>query len=521
MLIRARISRSRRLSLTTLGLALLLLLAASVSAQESSKPAPTLHPALFLVGDSIMKTGTGNGERGPWGWGSEVIAFFDPARIHLYNEGRGGRSSRGYIEEGAWQGIVAQLHRGDFVIIQFGHNDAANSQNYPDRISAKGNGEETQEIESPVTHQKKLIHTYGWYLRQYVKDAKSKGATIIICSPVPRNTWNEGRIKRGFDGYAEWAAAAAKQSGALFIDLNTITANRYDALGQEGSRPYFNDQQHTTRFGARVNAECVIEGLRALHQSKLTRALVVPPLAPTPPELQPFECKGNQDEQQDAATTTRTGKVLLVLAGDSTVTYSAGYGGGLRSHFDKQLQVVNLSRGGRTTGTFRSDGRWQQMLALKPDYVLIQFGHNDEGVMTTEVYAENLRRYVDEARAAGIKPILSTPISRRYWRDDGKIHSELGPFVEAMKQVAAAKQVPLMDLHARAIEFYERVGQKVTDTWSFTKPNPAIARGGDPAKLPATVLDYTHFNPEGSRAIGPIIADELRKAVPELAKYIY
>jgi len=90
-----------------------------------------------------------------------------------------------------------------------------------------------------------------------------------------------------------------------------------------------------------------------------------------------------------------------------------------------------------------------------------------------------------------------------------------------MKQVATAKQVPLMDLHARAIEFYERVGQKVTDTWSFTKPNPAIARGGDPAKLPATVLDYTHFNPEGSRAIGPIVADELRKAVPELAMYIY
>jgi lysophospholipase L1-like esterase len=75
------------------------------------------------------------------------------------------------------------------------------------------------------------------------------------------------------------------------------------------------------------------------------------------------------------------------------VTYSAGYAGGLRSHFDRQLQVVNLSRGGRTTATFRSDGRWQQMLDLKPDYVLIQFGHNDEGVRT-EVYGESepLRR---------------------------------------------------------------------------------------------------------------------------------
>jgi len=510
-------------SLVLAGGILALLLVASVAAQDQSTTHPaTLHPALFLVGDSIMKTATGNGERGPWGWGSEIISFFDPAKIHVYNEGRGGRSSRGYIEEGAWQEILAQLQRGDFVIIQFGHNDGANSQNYPDRISVKGNGDATEEIESAVTHQKKLIHSYGWYLRQYVRDAKTKGATIIICSPAPRNTWLEGHLKRGFDGYAQWAAEAAKQSGALFLDLNTLAADRYDALGQEGARPYFNDLQHTTKFGARVNAEAVVDGLKQLRVSKLTKALATNVPAPAPaPKLQLFEVKGNQDEQQDSANTPRTGKVLLVLAGDSTVTYSAGYAGGLRSHFDRQLQVVNLSRGGRTTATFRSDGRWQQMLDLKPDYVLIQFGHNDEGVMTTEVYAANLGRYVDEARAAGIKPILATPISRRYWRDDGRIHSELGPYVEAMKQVAAAKQVPLMDLHARAIEFYERVGQKVTDTWSFTKPNPALARGGDPAKLPATVLDYTHFNPEGSRAVGFFVADELRKAVPELAKYIY
>ncbi len=194
--------------------------------------------------------------------------------------------------------------RGDFVIVQFGHNDAANSQNYPDRISIKGNSEETQEIESPVTHRKEVIHTYGWYLRQYVKDVRSKGATIIICSPVPRNTWIEGRIKRGLDGYAQWAAEAAKQSGALFLDLNTIAANRYDALGQERARPYFNDQQHTTKFGARLNAEAVIEGLKQLQLSKLTkliRALVNVEPAPTVPELQAFECKNGVKQSWLAA----------------------------------------------------------------------------------------------------------------------------------------------------------------------------------------------------------------------------
>ena len=237
-----------------------------------------LHPALFLVGDSIVKTGRGNGETGPWGWGSELIPLFDPAKIHVYNEGRGGRSSRGYIEEGAWAKIVAQLAPGDFVMLHFGHNDAKNSANYPDRVTVSGNGDETQEIESPVTHQKETIHSYGWYLRQYVKEAKAKGATVIICSSAPRNTWVDGKIKRGLDGYAQWAAEAAKASGALFIDLNTLAANRYDALGQEQAAKYFFDYQHTTKAGARLNAESVVEGLKQLKDCPLADDLA--PAAP-------------------------------------------------------------------------------------------------------------------------------------------------------------------------------------------------------------------------------------------------
>lgn len=259
---------------TRLLTAVLLLYCAPSSLGQTVNPTPTprLHPALFLVGDSTMQTGTGNGEQGPWGWGSEIISLFDPAKIHVYNEGRGGRSSRGYIEEGAWGKILERLQPGDFVIIQFGHNDTANSQNYPDRATITGVGEETTQF--GVGDAKKVIHTYGWYLRQYVKDAQGKGATVIICSPVPRNIWNGEKIKRGFDGYAAWAATVAKTSGALFIDLNTLAANRYDALGQEGSRPYFNDLQHTTKLGARVNAESVAAGIRKLKDRKLAHTLL-------------------------------------------------------------------------------------------------------------------------------------------------------------------------------------------------------------------------------------------------------
>jgi rhamnogalacturonan acetylesterase len=243
-------------------------------------PLATLHPALFLVGDSIMKTGTGTGETGPWGWGSEIGAFFDPTKIHVYNEAHGGRSSRSFIEEGLWTNVLDRMEPGDFVILQFGHNDSANSKNYPDRATITGGGEET--IELGVGPAKKVVHTYGWYLRQYVADAQAKGAAVIICSPVPRNSWIDGKIKRGFDGYAQWAADAAKASGALFIDLNTIAADRYDALGQAKAATYFNDYQHTKKIGAQLNAESVIDGLDRLPGCPLRKDLVSIPPAPSP-----------------------------------------------------------------------------------------------------------------------------------------------------------------------------------------------------------------------------------------------
>ncbi len=270
-----------RLKELLLGVSLVLLMITTAHAQDStnpiSSPPPegsgvgTLHPALFLVGDSIMKTGNGTGENGQWGWGSEIIPLFDPAKIHVYNEAHGGRSSRSYIEEGLWAKILDRLQPGDFILLQFGHNDSSNSQNYPDRATISGDGDET--IHVGVGASNKVVHAYGWYLRQYVKDAKTKGATIIICSPVPRNTWADGKIKHGFDGYAQWAADAAKASGALFVDLNTIAANRYDALGQEETAKLFSDYQHTKKAGARLNAESVIEGLKQLKDCPLANDL--------------------------------------------------------------------------------------------------------------------------------------------------------------------------------------------------------------------------------------------------------
>ncbi len=257
-------------------LAALSLAAAPAPTPPTTTPAPAIqHPALFLIGDSIMNTGTGDGSRGPWGYGAELIPMFDATNIHVYNEARGGRSSRGYIEEGLWAKVLTQLQPGDFLLIQFGHNDAANSANYPDRISAPGDSDDLAPVPGP-NNSTKSVHSYGYYLRQYIADAKAKGASPIVLSPTPRNQWSNGKIKRGFDGYAAWARQAATETNTPFIDLNALVADRLDALGQPAASKLFADTQHSTKPGAHLNAQTLATAIQQLPNSPLAADLAHP-----------------------------------------------------------------------------------------------------------------------------------------------------------------------------------------------------------------------------------------------------
>jgi lysophospholipase L1-like esterase len=219
------------------------------------------RPALFLIGDSTVNTPT----KGQLGWGRPIGAMFDTNRITVLNRARGGRSSRTYYTEGLWEEVRTALKPGDFVLMQFGHNDGGPLSDGRARASIKGNGDETQEIENKTTGKKETVHSYGWYLRKYVSDTKTAGATPIVLSLIPRNIWKEGKVIRAANDYGKWAAEAAKQEDALFIDLNSIVANHYEEMGQEKVMElYFTpaDHTHTTPAGAERNASCVVEGIR-------------------------------------------------------------------------------------------------------------------------------------------------------------------------------------------------------------------------------------------------------------------
>lgn len=244
----------------------------------ASQAAETGRPTLFLIGDSTVRNST----KGQVGWGSAIGAWFDPAKITIANRALGGRSSRSYLREGLWDKVIADVKPGDFVIMQFGHNDNGPLDKEKARASIKGNGEEAQEVTIQETGAKETVHSFGWYLRKYIGDTKAKGATAIVCSLVPRDMWKDGKVLRAGEGHGGWARDAAKQGGALFIDLNEIVARRYDALGQEKVHAeYFTpaDHTHTNQAGAEFNAACVVEGLRGLANSPLTRYLLTKPPA--------------------------------------------------------------------------------------------------------------------------------------------------------------------------------------------------------------------------------------------------
>jgi rhamnogalacturonan acetylesterase len=226
-------------------------------------PLPPIDPAkptLFLIGDSTVKVGT----PGQVGWGEEIGALFDLSRINVVNYARGGRSSRTFQTEGLWARAVAAMRPGDFVIIQFGHNDGAElfTTTRP-RGSLPGIGDETREGTVALTSTFEVVHTYGWYLRKYIADVRERGATPIVCSLVPRKVWKDGHIARA--DYATWAHDVAEATRTPFLDLHAIVARQYEAMEPAKLDTLFADERtHTTAAGARLNAESVVTGLKTV-----------------------------------------------------------------------------------------------------------------------------------------------------------------------------------------------------------------------------------------------------------------
>ncbi len=214
---------------------------------------------------------------------------------------------------------------------------------------------------------------------------------------------------------------------------------------------------------------------------------------------------------QAAESATPPAKIRVVLIGDSTVASKSGWGDAFGKLLGDRAECFNDAKGGASTKSFRDGGYWKTALAHKPDWLLIQFGHNDQpgkGLARetdpATTFPENLARYVDEARALGAKPVLVTSLTRRTSRGGKLVPDLLVGYVAAAKRVAAEKNVPLVDLNARSIEQLEKL-------------SPADLAAMEPEGKKSGTKDHTHLTERGGEMVVPLVVAELRKTAPELA----
>ena len=251
-------------------------------------------PVVFITGDSTVKNADKD-ENGMWGWGAVANTVFDESKIDIVNAAMAGRSCRSYLNEGRWDRVYNSLKPGDFVLIQFGHNDISpiDKPKYRGAIATASDTCHVYRMQAAkedlskqnVIDQKlksntqagsyEVVFSFGWYLKKFIQDVREKGATPILVSLTPRNEWTNGKIERRNDTYGKWYREVAEATGVELVDLHNITADFLDKKcgKKEKAMKYFNhDHTHTSLLGAKTNAQSIAQGLRA-NNSPLAKYL--------------------------------------------------------------------------------------------------------------------------------------------------------------------------------------------------------------------------------------------------------
>ena len=223
-------------------------------------------------------------------------------------------------------------------------------------------------------------------------------------------------------------------------------------------------------------------------------------------------------------------ETTIFLIGDSTVADKPygkgnpekGWGQVFPLYLQEGVKVENHAVNGRSTKSFRDEGRWDKVLQKlkKGDYVIIEFGHNDAksedpkryAAPTTD-YRQNLERYISETRAKGAIPVLATPIVRRKF-ENGVLVDTHGLYPAVVREVANKQNVPLLDLEKRTRELVSRYGEE---------KSKALFLHIDPSEyesLPEGKADDTHLSAYGAFRVSDLVAEEMQTALPGIAKFL-
>ncbi|OMQ10457.1 rhamnogalacturonan acetylesterase [[Flexibacter] sp. ATCC 35103] len=463
-----------------------------------------VKPTVFIVGDSTVKNGKGDGSGGLWGWGDYIGQFLDTTKVTIENHALGGTSSRTFQDKGLWNVVLNKLKKGDYVLIQFGHNDDGPiDDSLRARGTIKGIGNETQEIDNILTKKHETVHSYGWYIDKIIREAKSKGAIAIVCSPIPRNDWKEGKVPRNDQSYGLWSRQIAEKEKVTFIDLNNKMVLEMEKLGEEkvtGTYFYKKDHTHTSAKGAVLSASVIINQLRESKNSLKNYILKDPKIV--------FPARK---------------KVYLI--GDSTMANNndanaVGWGVAFPAYCDTtRIEVINKARGGRSTRTFDHEGLWDEVKnqLQAGDFILIQFGHNDAGAIDKEKFRGSLKgtgeetqevtlsdgskeivhtfgwymtKFIREAKEKGAIPIVLSQTPRNEWPNE-KIERRNDTYGKWSKEIADKEKVFYIDLNEIVALKYEALGKEKVKAF-FPK-------------------DHTHTGLEGAKLNALTVAESINK----------
>ncbi len=499
----------------------------SLNKAQTARPVPGSsrvgnNPVLFLVGNSTMRTGTlGNGNNGQWGWGFFEHIYFDGTKISVENQALGGTSSRTFYNY-LWTDVRKALKPGDWVIIELGHNDNGPYDSGRARASIPGVGSDSLNVTIKETGVKETVYTYGEYMRRFVRDCKAAGAHPVLFSLTPRDAWKDGKVVRVDKTFGLWAKQVAEAEGVPFVDLNDISARKFEQYGEEKERYHFYlDHIHSSRFGAMMNARSAAEGIAESRDPRLA-------------ELQNMM----KPMTLPAVTVKREkGKPVVFITGDSTVKNEDrddngmwGWGSQAYTVFDqKKITCNNCAKAGRSTRTFLNEGRWDEVYnsLQKGDFVLIQFGHNDIGPIdsarmrgvipgvadTSHVYRMKdggqyevvysfgwyLRKFIQDVREKGATPIILSLTPRDEWKD-GKIERRNDTYGKWYRDVASQTKCEFVDVHNISADFLDKKGQEKANAYYNH--------------------DHTHTSLLGARNNAKSVAKGLKNIKSPLARYL-
>lgn len=247
-------------------------------------------PVLFFTGDSTVKNADKEDD-GMWGWASQAAIVFDESKITLFNAARAGRSTRSFLREGLWDEVYNSLQPGDFVTIQFGHNDICPITDQKAR-GVIASADDTCHVYKLDNGTFEVVYSFGWYLKKFIDDVREKGATPILVSLTPRNEWPGGRVERRDNSYGRWYRQVVAETGVEFVDMHNISADYLDkkfavkklsadkdkaklevATIKEKAGKYFKkDHTHASKIGAQMNALSMAKGLQQ-NNSELAKYL--------------------------------------------------------------------------------------------------------------------------------------------------------------------------------------------------------------------------------------------------------